>query len=225
VKIDDIKVCVFDAYGTLFDVHAAVGHHRARLGDKADGVSAMWRTKQLEYTWLRSLMDRYVPFWQVTGEALDYAFDAHGVSDNSLRDDLLNAYLELDCYPEVPDVLAALKDGGMQTAVLSNGSPEMLDAAVKGSKLETLLDAVISVDALGIFKPHPSVYQLAVDQLGVEARQVSFQSSNAWDAAAAATFGFRVAWVNRFGQAAERLPGQPDVQLKTLSELPAVVLP
>jgi 2-haloacid dehalogenase len=225
VKIDDIKVCVFDAYGTLFDVHAAVGHHRARLGDKADGVSAMWRTKQLEYTWLRSLMDRYVPFWQVTGEALDYAFDAHGVSDNSLRDDLLNAYLELDCYPEVPDVLTALKDGGMQTAVLSNGSPEMLDAAVKGSKLETLLDAVISVDALGIFKPHPSVYQLAVDQLGVEARQVSFQSSNAWDAAAAATFGFRVAWVNRFGQAAERLPGQPDVQLKTLSELPAVVLP
>jgi 2-haloacid dehalogenase len=225
VKIDDIKVCVFDAYGTLFDVHAAVGHHRARLGDKADGVSAMWRTKQLEYTWLRSLMDRYVPFWQVTGEALDYAFDAHGVSDNSLRDDLLNAYLELDCYPEVPDVLAALKDGGMQSAVLSNGSPEMLDAAVKGSKLETLLDAVISVDALGIFKPHPSVYQLAVDQLGVEARQVSFQSSNAWDAAAAATFGFRVAWVNRFGQAAERLPGQPDVQLKTLSELPAVVLP
>jgi 2-haloacid dehalogenase len=225
VKIDDIKVCVFDAYGTLFDVHAAVGHHRARLGDKADGVSAMWRTKQLEYTWLRSLMDRYVPFWQVTGEALDYAFDAHGVSDNSLRDDLLNAYLELDCYPEVPDVLAALKDGGMQTAVLSNGSPEMLDAAVKGSKLETLLDAVISVDALGIFKPHPSVYQLAVDQLGIEARQVSFQSSNAWDAAAAATFGFRVAWVNRFGQAAERLPGQPDVQLKTLSELPAVVLP
>ncbi|MDX2315780.1 MAG: haloacid dehalogenase type II [Gammaproteobacteria bacterium] len=225
MKIDDIKVCVFDAYGTLFDVHAAVGHHRARLGDKADGVSAMWRTKQLEYTWLRSLMDRYVPFWQVTGEALDYAFDAHGVSDNSLRDDLLNAYLELDCYPEVPDVLTALKDGGMQTAVLSNGSPEMLDAAVKGSKLETLLDAVISVDALGIFKPHPSVYQLAVDQLGVEARQVSFQSSNAWDAAAAATFGFRVAWVNRFGQAAERLPGQPDVQLKTLSELPAVVLP
>jgi 2-haloacid dehalogenase len=225
VKIDDIKVCVFDAYGTLFDVHAAVGHHRARLGDKADGVSAMWRTKQLEYTWLRSLMDRYVPFWQVTGEALDYAFDAHGVSDNSLRDDLLNAYLELDCYPEVHDVLTALKDGGMQTAVLSNGSPEMLDAAVKGSKLETLLDAVISVDALGIFKPHPSVYQLAVDQLGVEARQVSFQSSNAWDAAAAATFGFRVAWVNRFGQAAERLPGQPDVQLKTLSELPAVVLP
>lgn len=225
MKFDDIKVCVFDAYGTLFDVHAAVGHHRSRLGDKADAVSAMWRTKQLEYTWLRSLMDRYVPFWQVTGEALDYAFDAHGVADAALRDDLLNAYLQLDCYPEVPEVLTRLKDGGMRTALLSNGSPEMLDAAVRNSKLEDLLDAVFSVDELGIFKPHPSVYQLAVDGLGVEPSQVSFQSSNAWDAAAAATFGFRVAWVNRFGQAEERLPDRPDAQLRTLSELPDLVLP
>lgn len=225
MKFDDIKVCVFDAYGTLFDVHAAVGHHRSRLGEKADGVSAMWRSKQLEYTWLRSLMDRYVPFWQITGDALDYAFDAHGVSDKGLRDDLLNAYMTLDCYPEVPDVLADLKNGGMRTAILSNGSPEMLDAAVKSSKLTELLDAVLSVDTLGIFKPHPSVYQLAVDRLEVEPRQVSFQSSNAWDAAAAATFGFRVAWVNRFGQSVERLPDAPDVQLRTLSELPDVVMP
>jgi 2-haloacid dehalogenase len=224
MKLEAIKVCVFDAYGTLFDVHAAVAHHRARLGDKADAVSAMWRSKQLEYTWLRSLMNRYVPFWQITGDALDYAFDAHGVSDAALRDDLLNAYMQLDCYAEVPEVLARLKDGGMRTAILSNGSPEMLASAVENSKLDELLDAVLSVDELGIFKPHPSVYQLAVDRLGVEAHQVSFQSSNAWDAAAAATFGFRVAWVNRFGQAEERLPDQPDVQLRTLSELPPVVL-
>jgi len=225
VKFDNIKVCVFDAYGTLFDVHAAVGRHRSRLGDKADAVSATWRSKQLEYTWLRSLMDRYVVFWQITGDALDYAFDAHGVSDRALRDDLLNAYMQLDCYAEVPEVLARLKEGGMRTAILSNGSPEMLAAAVKNAKLDDLLDAVLSVDELGIFKPHPSVYQLAVDRLEVSARQVSFQSSNAWDAAAAATFGFRVAWVNRFEQSQERLPDQPDVQLRTLSELPAVVLP
>jgi 2-haloacid dehalogenase len=224
VKFDAIKVCVFDAYGTLFDVHAAVGHHRSRLGDKADAVSATWRSKQLEYTWLRSLMNRYVPFWQITGDALDYAFDAHGVSDGALRDDLLNAYMQLDCYAEVPEVLARLKDGGMRTAILSNGSPEMLASAVENSKLDDLLDAVLSVDELGIFKPHPSVYRLAAERLEVEARQVSFQSSNAWDAAAAATFGFRVAWVNRFGQAEERLPDRPDVQLRTLSELPAVVL-
>ena len=225
MKFDDIRVCVFDAYGTLFDAHAAVGHHRSRLADKADAVSAMWRIKQLEYTWLRSLMDRYVPFWQVTGEALDYALDAHGVSDAALRDDLLNAYLQLDCYAEVPEVLARLKDAGMRTALLSNGSPEMLDAAVRNSKLEELLDAVFSVDELGIFKPHPSVYQLAADRLQVEPHQVSFQSSNAWDAAGAATFGFRVAWVNRFGQAEERLPDRPHVQLRSLSELPDVVLP
>ena len=130
MKFEDIKVCVFDAYGTLFDVHAAVAHHRSRLAEKADAVSATWRTKQLEYTWLRSLMDRYVPFWQITGDALDYAFDAHGVSDTELREDLMNAYMQLDCYAEVPDVLAALKKGGMRTAILSNGSPEMLDAAV-----------------------------------------------------------------------------------------------
>lgn len=224
MKFDDIRVCVFDAYGTLFDVHAAVGHHRSRLGDKADAVSAMWRTKQLEYTWLRSLMNRYVPFWQITGDALDYAFDAHGVSDAKLRDDLLNAYMKLDCYAEVPDVLATLKKAGMRTAVLSNGSPEMLDAAVTSAGLSELLDAVLSVDALGIFKPHPSVYQLAVDRLGVAPEQVSFQSSNAWDAAAAATFGFRVAWCNRFGQAKERLPDAPDAEIKTLSELPEIVL-
>jgi 2-haloacid dehalogenase len=224
-KFDDIKVCVFDAYGTIFDVHSAVGRHRARLGDKADQVSATWRTKQLEYTWQRSLMNRYVPFWQITGDGLDYAFEAAGVDDAALRGDLMNAYLELDCYPEVPEVLGTLKDNGMATAILSNGSPDMLDAGVKSAGLEGLLDAVLSVDELGIYKPHPSVYQLAVDRLGVAPRQVSFQSSNAWDAAAAATYGFRVAWVNRFGQARERLPDQPDVELETLSELPAVVLP
>ncbi|MDX1435076.1 MAG: haloacid dehalogenase type II [Gammaproteobacteria bacterium] len=224
-KFSGIKVCVFDAYGTLFDVHSAVGRHRARLGDKADGVSAMWRTKQLEYTWLRSLMGRYVPFWQITGEALEYSFDAHGVDDRALSEDLMNAYLELDCYPEVPDVLATLKDNGMRTAVLSNGSPDMLDAAVESAGLGSLLDAVLSVHEVGIFKPHPSVYQLALDRLEVERREVSFQSSNAWDAGAAATFGFRVAWVNRFGQAEERLPDRPDAELDTLAALPALVLP
>ena len=223
-KFANIKACVFDAYGTLFDVHSAVGRHRSRLGDKADAVSATWRTKQLEYTWLRSLMDRYVAFWQITGDGLDYALDAHGVDDAALREDLMNAYLELDCYAEVPEVLSELKKNGMRCAILSNGSPEMLDAAVKSAGLGELLDAVLSVHEVGIFKPHPSVYQLAVDTLDVEPLQVSFQSSNAWDAAAAATFGFQVAWVNRFGQAEERLPDRPDAECKTLSELPALVL-
>lgn len=224
-KFHGIICCVFDAYGTLFDVHSAVGKHRQRLGDKADAVSAAWRTKQLEYTWQRSLMDRYVDFWRVTSDGLDFALDQNGINDPALRDDLVNAYLTLDCYPEVPEVLKTLKDAGMQTAVLSNGSPRMLEAAVESSGLGDVLDAVLSVDELGIYKPAPEVYQLVLDRLGVGRGQVSFQSSNAWDAAAAATFGFRVAWCNRFGQAKERLPDAPDVEIKTLSELPVIVLP
>ena len=224
-RIEGIKVCIFDAYGTLFDVHSAVGRYRDRLADKADAVSATWRTKQLEYTWMRSLMQRYVDFWQVTGDGLDYALDAHGVDDAGLRADLMNAYLGLDCYAEVPDALLELKEAGVRTAILSNGSPRMLAAAVASSGLGAVLDAVLSVDKLGIYKPHPSVYQLALDAFDVGRREICFQSSNAWDAAAAATFGFHVAWVNRFAQAPERLPDDPDVELKTLEELPGVVLP
>ncbi len=225
IKFDGVRACVFDAYGTLFDVHSAVARYRARLGDAADRVSATWRTKQLEYTWLRSLMDRYVDFWQVTSDGLAFALETNGIDDEALREDLMNAYLSLDCYPEVPEVLKTLKAAGMQTAILSNGSPKMLDAAIGSSKLREFLDACYSVDELRIYKPHASVYQLAVDRLGVAPREISFQSSNAWDAAAAATFGFRVAWCNRFGQAPERLPDGPDAEIKTLSELTAIVLP
>jgi 2-haloacid dehalogenase len=225
MKFPGVRACVFDAYGTLFDVHSAVGRHRARLGDRADAVSTLWRVKQLEYTWLRTIMDRYVDFWQVTADALDYAMQAHAVDDEALRGDLLGAYLALDCYPEVPQVLDALRDAGLQTAILSNGSPMMLDAAVDGAGLGGLFDEVISVDSLGVYKPAMAVYQLVLDRLGVGRGQVSFQSSNAWDAAGAATFGFKVAWCNRFGQAPERLPDAAQVQIRTLAELPAIVLP
>ena len=224
-KFIGIRACVFDAYGTLFDVHSAVGKHRARLGDEADAVSGMWRAKQLEYTWQRTILDRYVDFWRVTADGLDYALDAHGVDDADLRDDLLHAYLSLDCYPEVQEVLDTLKNADLMTAILSNGSPMMLEAAVESAGIGDLLDAVVSVDELGKYKPSAEVYQLAMDELEVGRGQVSFQSSNAWDAAAAATFGFRVAWCNRFGQARERLPDAPDVEIGTLDELPAIVLP
>ena len=223
-RFPGIAACVFDAYGTLFDVHSAVGRHRDRLGDSADAVSMTWRTKQLEYTWQRSLMDRYVDFWQITGDGLDFALESHGVSDIALRTDLMNAYLTLDCYPEVPEVLGALKDAGLQTAILSNGSPMMLDAAVEGSGLGNLLDEVVSVDVLGVYKPAMEVYQMVLDRLDVGRGQVSFQSSNAWDAAGAATFGFKVAWCNRFGQKRERLPDGPHAEMKSLSELPPIVL-
>ena len=222
-KITGIKACVFDAYGTLFDVHSAVGKHRARLGDVADRVSAVWRTKQLEYTWLRSLMGRHAEFWQVTRDGLDFAFEMHGVKDSELSDDLMEAYLQLTCYPEVPAALALLKERGFEMAILSNGTPAMLEAAVKNSRLEDLIPRVFSVESVGIFKPDPRVYQIVVDELSLKPQEIIFQSSNAWDAAGAAAFGLNVAWVNRFGQSPERLPGRPQVEIKDLSELPEIL--
>ena len=186
-RFKEVQACVFDAYGTLFDVHSAVGRHSARLPD-ANTVSMLWRTKQLEYTWLRTLMGRYVDFWQITQDALNFALDTHGMTDAALQQDLMQAYLELSCYPEVPKVLEALKQKGFRCAILSNGSTEMLNSAVRNSELQNFFDAVISVDSLGVYKPDPRVYQLAVDQLDLQPREIAFQSSNAWDAAGAGAF-------------------------------------
>ena len=168
-------------------------------------------------------MQRHADFWQVTGDALDYAMDTHGVDDADLRKRLMDLYLTLDAYEEVAGVLATLKSAGLKTAILSNGSPDMLKAAADNAGISASLDAIISVEDIKIFKPHPSVYQMAVDKLSVAAGHISFQSSNAWDASAAATFGFRVVWINRFGQARERLPDDPDVEIETLHGLPAIV--
>ncbi len=219
--MDNIDACVFDAYGTLFDVTAAAGRCTDTLGDRAAPLSTLWRSKQLEYTWLRSLMDEYVDFWQVTSDGLDYALETMGLDgDGELRQRLLNIYMELDAYDEVKDVLTRLKNGNMKCAILSNGTPKMLQSAVSNAGISDLLDDVMSVDDIDIYKPYISVYQMAVDNLGIPAEQICFMSSNAWDASGAANFGFRVNWVNRFGQKSERLPGTPENELKTLSELP-----
>ena len=220
---DDIGACVFDAYGTLFDVDAAARHCRSELGDKWQPLAETWRLKQLQYTWLRSVMGRHVDFWRVTGDALDYAMDSLGLNDDALRDRLMDLYLALDAYPEVKGVLAQLKSAGMKTAILSNGAPDMLKAAVSNADIAGLLDAVLSVEEVGVFKPHPSVYRMGEDRLGLPAGRMSFQSSNAWDAAAASAFGYRVIWVNRFGQARERIPDPPHAEIETLEELPGIV--
>ena len=222
-RFGDISVCVFDAYGTLFDYNTAAGRHSAVLGEKAAPLADLWRLKQLQYTWLRSLMGRYTGFWQVTGEALDFAMGELGIEDEALRANLMEAYLTLDTYPEVQETLATLRAHGLRTAILSNGESSMLDASVEAAGIADSLDAVLSVEEVGIYKPHPSVYQLVVDRLGVEAANVSFQSSNAWDANGAAAFGFRVAWCNRFGQGQERVPEAPDAEIATLAELPALL--
>lgn len=218
-----IKACVFDAYGTLFDFAAAARGCRDVLGADADKLTVLWRDKQLQYTWLRSLAGHYADFWQVTGEALDFALETLGLAQPGLRDRLMTLYLTLEPFPEVPDVLRRLKQAGLRTAILSNGSPKMLDAIVTGNKLAPLIDAVLSVDEVGVYKTHPKVYQLAVDRLAVTAAEISFQSSNAWDAYAASAFGMRVVWCNRYGQRRERLPGSPDCEVRSLAELPALV--
>lgn len=201
-------VYVFDAYGTLFDVHSAVTRLRDRLGPDAERLSELWRIKQMEYSWVRSLMVhgpdyRHRDFWRLTEDALDYAAAAQGGIDPALRQPLLDAYRELDAYPEVAEVLAALKERGARTAILSNGSPEMLAAATRSAGLDDRLDAVLSVEDVGIFKPDAGVYRLVLDRFSVAPGEVSFQSSNGWDVAGAAAFGFDVVWINRKGQPRE----------------------
>jgi 2-haloacid dehalogenase len=217
-----IEACVFDAYGTLFDVHSAVARLRARVGKRADALSELWRAKQLEYTWLRALMGRHADFWQVTGDALDYALARTGV-EPAMREPLMQAYLTLDAYPEAPDVLRRLRDAGLKTAILSNGEPRMLAAAARSARIERLLDAILSVEDVGIFKPHPKVYQLAVDRLAVRPDRIAFQSSNAWDVSGAAAFGLRAVWINRLDMPPERLPGAPEHELRDLSGLPGLL--
>lgn len=218
-----IRACVFDAYGTLFDFNSAARGAQDALGSAWQQFSEVWRTKQLQYTWLRSLMQRHADFRQVTGDALDFAMSTIGMNDPALRERLMALYLQLDAYPEVPSVLAQLKESGRRRAILSNGTPAMLQAAVSNAGIAQQLDAVLSVEDVGAFKPDPRVYQLAVDRLGLEAREICFVSSNAWDAFAAKAFGMRVVWCNRFGQAPERIPDLPDAQVKRLSELPALL--
>lgn len=210
------RVCVFDAYGTLLDVAAAARHLKDDLGDRWEPLSDIWRGKQLQYTWLRSLMGRYADFREVTGDALDFALDSVGLQDDGLRSRLMDLYERLDAYPEVPDMLRSLKAAGMQTAILSNGSPGMLRTAVQAAGVEDLLDDLLSVDTLQVYKPHPDVYALATSRFGVAPHEVAFFSSNGWDVAGAAAFGFRVAWVNRAGLRRERLPAGPEVELSDL---------
>jgi len=221
--IAGIRACVFDAYGTLFDFGSAAARCRDELGDAAAALTALWRDKQLQYTWLRAAQHRHADFWTVTGDALDCALETLGIGSPALRDRLMSLYLSLDAFPDVAGTLRALRDRGFATAILSNGTPAMLDAAVRAAGLAPLLDAVLSVEEVGVFKPDPRVYQLAVDRLGVPASAIAFQSSNAWDAWAASAFGMRVVWCNRYGQRRERLPGEPDAEVRSLAELPGLL--
>src|SRR5271165_5719991 len=219
----NVRACVFDAYGTLFDVNSAARQAQNTLHENWQQLAEVWRTKQLQYTWLRSLTGRYVDFWQITVEALEFALDSLKLEDPQLRLQLMELYLQISAYPDVPNALARLKNGGLKCAILSNGSPNMLAAAVKNAGINNLLDAVLSVEEVKVYKPHPSVYQLAVDRLGLKESEICFISSNGWDAYSAKAFGFHVIWCNRSGQTPERIPEVPDAEIFSLSALPEIV--
>lgn len=223
LRLHGIRACVFDAYGTLFDVNSAAARESDTLGEKWQPLAEIWRTKQLQYTWLRSLAGHHADFWKVTGEALDFAMASLKLDDPALHGRLMDLYRRLSAYPEVSETLRRLKTGGLKLAILSNGSPGMLAAAVEHAGIATSLDAVLSVEEVKVFKPHPSVYQLAVDRLRVEPHEICFVSSNGWDAFSARAFGLRVVWCNRFGQEPERIPAPPDGEIPTLSSLPEIV--
>jgi 2-haloacid dehalogenase len=224
LKLLHIEACVFDAYGTLFDVNSAAQGARDLLGPRWQPLAELWRSKQLQYTWLRGLSGRHTDFWRVTGDALDFALSTFEIQDAALRERLMNLYLKLSAYPEVADTLMRLRTAGMKLAILSNGTPAMLAAATVNAGIDGLFDTVLSVEDVGVYKPHPSVYGLACERLKVAAENICFLSSNGWDAYSAKAFGFRVLWCNRSRQAAERIPETPDGEIKTLADLPGIVL-
>ncbi|MTJ82560.1 MAG: haloacid dehalogenase type II [Telmatospirillum sp.] len=223
VPLSGISVCVFDAYGTLFDVKGVVETGRARLGDRAAPLADLWRRKQLEYSWLRSLMGRHSDFWHVTGESLDFAMEALGIDDPGLRASLMEAYLSPAAYADVRETLDRLRGADRRLAILSNGSPTMLTAATKAAGLGGYFDAILSVEQVGIFKPHPTTYRLVPDHFDCTSAEIAFMSSNGWDVAGASAFGFQVVWVNRSGQPREVLPAHPHAEIASLADLPGLL--
>jgi 2-haloacid dehalogenase len=219
------RAFVFDAYGTLFDVHAAIARHRATAGPDADRASEIWRTKQLEYTWTLSLADQYVDFWTLTERALDYALARVPSVNPGLRPQLLQAYLTLDAFADARSALAAIKRAGHATAILSNGAPAMLDAAVAAAGLRPLLDAVLSVDAVRVYKPDRRVYAMVTEAFAIDPDEVIFVSSNRWDVMGASAFGFRAAWVNRAKMPDEYPDLAPERVLTDLGGLMALAGP
>ena len=223
----DIKVCVFDAYGTLFDVAAAARALAGQPGREAFAevwvqVATDWRLKQLQYSWLRAVARDHCAFWQVTQDGLDWALERAGLQDAALREDLLGLYWALAAYPEVPEMLGVLKRAGLSTAILSNGSPDMLDGAVQSAGIGSLLDAVLSVEDVGVFKPDTRVYDLVGQRFGCARDEVLFVSSNGWDAAFGAAYGFDTLWVNRAGEPMDRLSGRPTKVADDLTGVPAL---
>jgi len=221
--MDVVKVCIFDAYGTLFDVNAACRELSKEVGEQWQELATLWRLRQVEYTWLRNSMNEYINFWNITEDALEYAMETLNMKNEELKNKLLDLYLKLEAYPEVEKVLIQLKKEGYQTGILSNGSEEMLASAVKNAKLENLLDKVLSVEKCKVYKPSSKVYDLVEKEFKINKINCAFFSSNAWDMHAAAHYGFKTIWVNRFEGNLEKLPGKPYKIVQTLEKIVGIL--
>ena len=213
-----IKAIIFDAYGTLFDVNSAAEKCKEKLGDKWEGFANYWRTTQLEYTWLRSLMRRHKDFWQITEDSLDKSMNFYNI-DNSMRSELLNLYKVLSPFAEVRDAVKKLKQSNYKLAILSNGTPDLLNELVVSNQLKDIFDDIFSVEEAGIFKPDSKVYDLPINKYNIEKNEVLFLSANTWDVSGAGNYGYNTVWVNRNNNIFDKLDFEPNKQISNLSEL------
>ena len=213
-----IKAIIFDAYGTLFDVNSAAEKCKEKLGDKWEGFANYWRTTQLEYTWLRSLMRRHKDFWQITEDSLDKSMNFYNI-DNTMRSELLNLYKVLSPFTEVRDALNKLKQSNYKLAILSNGTPNLLNELVVSNQLKDIFDDIFSVEEAGIFKPDSKVYDLPINKYNIEKNEVLFLSANTWDVSGAGNYGYNTVWVNRNNNIFDKLDFEPNQQISNLSEL------
>ena len=214
----NIKAIIFDAYGTLFDVNSAAEKCKDKIGDKWEGFANHWRTTQLEYTWLRSLMKRHKDFWQVTEDSLDKSMKAYEI-DNSMKNELLNLYKILSPFKEVPEVLKSLKEKDFKLAILSNGTPSLLDELVKSNNLENIFDNIFSIEEVGVYKPDSKVYDLPIKQYEIRTNEVAFLSANTWDVSGGGNYGYNSIWVNRNNNIFDNLDYVPKYQIEDLSKL------
>ena len=222
MKIRNLTACVFDAYGTLFDVNSAAAKCKEKLGDKWESFANTWRTTQLEYTWLRSLMKKYINFWQITEDSLDHTMETFKIKQG-MRNELLNLYKELSPYPEVKECLEELKSKKIKIAILSNGTPDLLKGLVESNNIQNYFDDILSIETVGIYKPDSKVYDMPIKKYDCKPENICFMSSNTWDVSGGGVFGFNAVWVNRFDKVFDKLSYKPKFVIKNLKELLEIV--
>ena len=222
MKIENIEACVFDAYGTLFDVNSASAKCKKKLGNRWESFANAWRTTQLEYTWLRSLMKRHKNFWEITEDSLDHTMETFKIKQG-MRNELLNLYKELSPYPEVKECLEGLKSKKIKIAILSNGTPDLLKGLVESNNIQNYFDDILSIETVGIYKPDSKVYDMPIKKYDCKPENICFMSSNTWDVSGGGVFGFNAVWVNRFDKVFDKLSYKPKFVIKNLKELLKII--